>query len=203
MEKEAGIHMERFMEVLENQKDKISLLINEQQVEEFTAKVLQRYTELRLQKKEYMSILNEYYFNWGVAIVAIYQILQQYTGIELDQCLDFLYQFTYDITKDIFVDLSFVQMAYYLICNRVFLKQLMLNSIASFDPTHVEDILEEHERDYELEGSMMESGLIQYFRDQGVPELIPLLEKMEHLIDEYADQTFTKKQKSFTLEDFF
>ena len=52
MEKEAGIHMERFMEVLENQKDKISLLINEQQVEEFTAKVLQRYTELRLQKKE-------------------------------------------------------------------------------------------------------------------------------------------------------
>lgn len=203
MEKEVGVDMERFMEVLKGAKDKISLLIGDQCVDDFTEKVIKKYKELFAQKKRYRCSLNEYYFNWGVAIVSIYQILKQDEKIEIHQCLDFLYQLTYETTKDLFIDLSFVQMAYYLICNRVFLKQLMLNSLSAFDPTHIEDFLEEYEKDEELEGVMADSGLVEYFKEQGVPELIPLLERVDHIIDEYANETFTAKQKSLTLEDFF
>lgn len=193
--------MERFICVLEAAEEQMLQFLDETALKRIIEQATSNYDKLVKDQHKYAPMINEYYLNWGVAMVAIYRAFQQ-ENVEHDSILNFLYQLTYNTTKDIFLDLSFVQMAYYLICNRVFLKQLMLNAVSIFDPTHIENILEEQEADYELEGRMEESGLAAYFQEQGVPELIPLLERLDHLIDEYADEIFTKKQKELTLEDF-
>lgn len=140
---------------------------------------------------------------YAIPCLALYTTLTNEHNVSKEQAVELIYQLTYNVTEDIYTDMSFVQVAYYLMCNKPFLKQLMLHSLAKFSPTDIQDSLEEHEVDEGLHGNLEHSDLATYFQRANQSELLSLLKKLDQVIEVYAKKHFTAEQRNLTVLDLF
>ncbi|WP_105619434.1 hypothetical protein [Vallitalea okinawensis] len=195
------IKVHRLQEVLSIYKSIVLKKIDLESYDDFMIKVIDEYIEYY--NDEDKMELNEHHMAFAVPAIAIYSVLVNHYQLSKEDAIELIYQLTYRATEKIFDDLSFVQMAYYLICNKPFLKQLMLRSLSEFNPIDIEDSLVEHELNHILDKDLDESTMVDYFINKGKPELKELAARIEMIIEEFVDTHFSKHQKKFTIEDFY
>lgn len=194
------IKLHRLQEVLCANKQLILTQIEENKYHNFINKVMDAYIELL--EDDDKNMMNEEHIPFGIASLALFRTLHEDYFMDKKQSVELIYTITFKSTEKIFDDLSFVQMAYYLICNKPFLKQLILRSLSEFHPTDMEDIIDEQALDPVLEKDLQDSNIGEYFIKRKAPELVLLLKKADNIIEEFVDKHFTKHQKNFSLEDF-
>lgn len=195
------IKIHRLQEVLGVYKSIVLKKIDLESYDDFMIKVIDEYIEYY--NDEDKMELNEHHMTFAIPAIAIYTVLVNHYHMSKEDAIELIYQLTYRATEKIFDDLSFVQMAYYLICNKPFLKQLMLRSLSEFNPTEIEDSLVEHKLNHILDKELDESTMVDYFIKKGKPELKELTARIEMIIEEFVDTHFSKHQKKFTIEDFY
>jgi len=189
----------RLLKVLGQFKEVFINKIPEQSYEDFNNKVYEQYTLIKDDVIEFD--IDKRYMNFAVPVVAIYKVLHEEYGISTEESIEMIYEITYCSTEKIFIDLSFIQMAYYVMCNQGFLNHLILSSLAEFRPEDMEDALEELKKDMELDQDIIDDRLDKYFDYRGVPELKKILTRVSQIIERYVAIHFTQYQKNLTLED--
>lgn len=185
--------------VMEDCKNMITEVIPQEKYEEFLDKVKEVYVGLR--QEEYAFDIDENYYNWLTAIVSVFSVLKNYYQVPGDQAIQVIHKMTYQTTEKIFNKLSLIQMTYYLICDRGFLKQLILNSLAAFDKSQVENTLDGSDKRGVAEGSDVEQNVKEYLNYHQASELMELFQRLDTIIDDFIMDNFRKKKKIITLDE--
>lgn len=195
--------LERFKQVLNTYKELLLNIVgsNIEDYDTLESNILSKYGEINRQidKEEF----NKYHIAFIVPVISIYKVLRNKYNVPIKQAIDVIYSIIYYRTEAIFNDFSFVQLAYYIICNKPYLKQLMLMSICEFQGSLVEDSLQEHIIDDELQDDLNNSEINIILKKQNVPELSALLVKVDEIIDEFVETHFTRHKRKLSLEDIF
>lgn len=189
----------RLLKVLGQFKEVFINKIPEQSYENFNNKVYEQYTLIKDDVNKFD--IDKKYMNFAVSAVTIYKVLHEEYGISTEESIEMIYEITYCSAEKIFIDLSFIQMAYYVMCNQGFLNQLILSSLSEFRPEYMEDSLVELKKDMELNQDIISDKLDEYFEYREVPELKEILTSISRIIERYVATHFTQYQKNLTLED--
>lgn len=192
----------RLEEVLALYDDVFEDFIEEQHYDNFVERVIGSYSKLWELEHNELTMTPELKA-YVLPCVALFKVLTEDYSRTCEDAINRIYQLTYKATEGIYSDLSFVQVAYYLMCNKPFLKQLMLHSLSEFSPTDIEDSLEEHEVSEVLNHDLRKSEMASYFEGIGKPELINIIKKIEYIIEEYAEKHFSEHQKRLTIADIY
>lgn len=169
--------------------------------DDFIDEVMDQYTSMW--DKDMGSTLNKEHQAYSIVAIALYKVLTTKYNVSKKNAIELIHVLTFKAAEQIFEDMSFVQMAYYLMCNKPYLRQLILRSLTEFEMTDMVDHLEEYELDEVLNYELKETNLNTFFEEQGVPELILLNEKVDAILEEFVEAHFTKNQKSFSIDDLF
>lgn len=193
------VSVHRLREVLYAYKEIIP--VEEDNYEKFVVHASQLYS--LIMEKEESKILNSEHRAFACTVVALYKCFVDEYKIEEEVAIELIHVLTFKATERILEDMSFVQVAYYLMCNKPYLRQLIFKSLSQFNDTDMEDHLEEYQLDQVLESELKDTNINEFFKKMDVPELCAIDDKIDAILEEFVDVHFTKRQKKFTLEDIF
>lgn len=181
----------RFENVLRLEYPLFVKVLNDEKADVYIREVLKIYNELKKEAYRFHTSIYKTYLEFAVAVNAVYRYLLL-NHVKHGEALNLLSEFCINTINKTLDRLSFIQLAFHYSTNKAYLKLITISSIITLDSFKLANDLKQHKMDEELNKSMKECNIEEYFSYYNVEELIEIVEIAEKSFDVFLDKNLNQ-----------
>ncbi|GKX30926.1 hypothetical protein SH1V18_34060 [Vallitalea longa] len=177
----------RFENVLRLEYPLFVKVLNDDLADKYVREIIELYNELKKEDYRFHTSIYKTYLEFAIAVNAVYKYLLL-NKVKQDKALELLSEFCMNTINKTLDRLSFIQLAFHYSTNKAYLKLITISSIITLDSFKLANDLKEHKMDEELNKSMKECNVEEYFKYYHVEELMEIADIVEKSFDMFLDK---------------